>query len=296
MSDCGQYALVVIAFVGSVFSPYYHWAGRRDPENHVAFNVALYGPQGACWAMTERGRARLARSADGLQIGGSSLRFDGTALHIAFDEMALPWPGQRLLPKHISGRIRIVPDAVTTDIFALDPAGHHQWAPRMPAGRATVETDAFPGGGWSGHGYHDSNWGDRPLESDFAGWDWARGRTADGGSVILYDARLRDGTGRHLALRLAEGGLSPIAATDRQELPRGFWGVRAGISCDSGAVPTLVQALEDSPFYRRGLVRTALAGEEVEMMQESLDCRRLANPAVRLMLPFRMPRRTGTQL
>ena len=35
--------LTIIAFVGSVFSPYYHWSGRAEPENHVAINVALYG-------------------------------------------------------------------------------------------------------------------------------------------------------------------------------------------------------------------------------------------------------------
>ena len=284
---------MVIAFIGSVFSPYYHWAGRREPENHVAFNVALYGPGGACWSMTERGRGSLSRGPEGLRIGGSSLHLDGAALHIDFDEMALPWPGQRLLPRRISGSIRLVPDAVTHDIFALDPAGHHHWAPRMPAGRVTVEADAVPGGGWSGHGYHDSNWGDRPLESDFAGWDWARGRTAAGDTLILYDARLRDGTDRHLALRLTDGALTPVPVLPRQELPRGFWGVRAGIGCDSDDVPTLVQALEDSPFYRRGLVQTALSGEKLKMMQESLDCRRLASPLVRLMLPFRMPRRVG---
>ena len=38
-------ALTLIAFVGSVFSPYYAWARRRgqaDAENHCALNLALY--------------------------------------------------------------------------------------------------------------------------------------------------------------------------------------------------------------------------------------------------------------
>ena len=30
-SDCGQFALTVIAFVGSVFSPYYHWVVPQGP-------------------------------------------------------------------------------------------------------------------------------------------------------------------------------------------------------------------------------------------------------------------------
>jgi hypothetical protein len=58
LSDCGRYGLSVIAFVGSVFSPYYHWAGRRDPDDHVCINVALYRPGGNRWSMTERGRGR----------------------------------------------------------------------------------------------------------------------------------------------------------------------------------------------------------------------------------------------
>jgi carotenoid 1,2-hydratase len=45
MSDDGQHGMTLIAFVGSVFSPYYAWArrkGQADPENHCALNVAIY--------------------------------------------------------------------------------------------------------------------------------------------------------------------------------------------------------------------------------------------------------------
>ena len=45
VSDDRRHGLTVIAFVGSVFSPYYAWTGRRDPLNHCAVNVALYGPR-----------------------------------------------------------------------------------------------------------------------------------------------------------------------------------------------------------------------------------------------------------
>ena len=31
MSDDGQHGLTIIAFLGSVFSPYYAWSGRGDP-------------------------------------------------------------------------------------------------------------------------------------------------------------------------------------------------------------------------------------------------------------------------
>ena len=46
-SEDGQFGLTIIAFIGSVFSPYYAWSGRRDPLNHCAVNVALYGERGA---------------------------------------------------------------------------------------------------------------------------------------------------------------------------------------------------------------------------------------------------------
>ncbi|HTW26804.1 MAG TPA: carotenoid 1,2-hydratase, partial [Acetobacteraceae bacterium] len=46
----------VIAFIGSVFSPYYAWARRRgaaDPHAYCAVNVLLHGPARR-WTMTER--------------------------------------------------------------------------------------------------------------------------------------------------------------------------------------------------------------------------------------------------
>ena len=60
LSDDGESGLTIIAFIGSVFSPYYAWARRKGdagPENHVAVNVALYGKGGKRWSMTERGRS-----------------------------------------------------------------------------------------------------------------------------------------------------------------------------------------------------------------------------------------------
>ena len=78
LSDDGAHALTLIAFIGSVFSPYYAAARRRapaDPEQHVAFNVALYGAGTDRWAMTERGRQHLQRDADHLRIGPSGLHW-----------------------------------------------------------------------------------------------------------------------------------------------------------------------------------------------------------------------------
>ena len=62
ISEDGAYGLTIIGFVGSVFSPYYKASGRGDPENHASINVALYGPRGSRWCMTERPRTRLTRT------------------------------------------------------------------------------------------------------------------------------------------------------------------------------------------------------------------------------------------
>ncbi|NBN76698.1 carotenoid 1,2-hydratase [Microvirga tunisiensis] len=288
----------MIVFIGSVFSPYYHWSGRRAPENHVAVNVALYGGRRQAWAMTERSRQALARKADRLVIGRSSLATSETGLTLDFDEIALPWPGQRLWPARIRGRLTLVPALASgrgnARSFDLDPAGHHIWMPVFPRARITVESDSFPEGGWQGEAYHDFNAGDRPLETDFLGWDWARGVDDAGVTRIVYDAVLRDGGTRRLGLVAGPAGtLEAFDLPDRQPLPRGGWGVRGGIPCDGPGAPERLRKLEDTPFYTRSLVRTQLQGTDVSMVHETLDCRRLSSPVVRLMLPFRMPRAPG---
>ena len=282
----------MIAFVGSVFSPYYHWSGRKDPENHVAINVALYGPSGNAWAMTERGRSSLTRSRTGLCIGNSRLLYSSGGLEIVFEEMVLPWPGQRLLPARMSGRIVVEPDIENNRFHELDPDGHHIWRPVFPRARISVLSDCLAEGGWRGEAYHDFNAGDRPVEADFQGWDWARGRSGGETATILYDAVLKDGRRHAIGLTYADDGRSHcFSPPPRNPLPAGLWGVRGGIACDATASPQLVRRLEDTPFYNRALVRTSLSGEPVTMVHETLCCRRLANPLVRLMLPFRMPRR-----
>jgi carotenoid 1,2-hydratase len=54
-----------------------------------------------------------------------------------------------------------------------------------------------------------------------------------------------------------------------------------------------VRTFEDTPFYARSLLAATLDGETVQPVHESLSLRRFRNPLVRLMLPFRMPRRIG---
>jgi carotenoid 1,2-hydratase len=53
----------------------------------------------------------------------------------------------------------------------------------------------------------------------------------------------------------------------------------------------VLATLEDTPFYVRSLLRTDLLGEKVTAVHESLDIPRVVSLPVRMMLPWRMPRR-----
>ena len=75
-----RFGLTIIAFIGSVFSPYYKLSGRARPDNHCAINVSLCGPRGGAWAMTERGEHRVRRDADHFAVGPSALSWDGDTL------------------------------------------------------------------------------------------------------------------------------------------------------------------------------------------------------------------------
>ncbi|MEL6544204.1 MAG: carotenoid 1,2-hydratase, partial [Myxococcota bacterium] len=118
LSDDGSYGITLIGFIGSVFSPYYAWSDWREPEDHVAMNVALYGKFGR-WAMTERGRHSLQRDGDHLQIGPSSMRWESDGLTISVDEISCP------LPRKLRGRIRVRPHWTNPLGFAIRP--EHNW-------------------------------------------------------------------------------------------------------------------------------------------------------------------------
>jgi carotenoid 1,2-hydratase len=290
MSDCGRFGVTVIAFVGSVFSPWYHWSGRREPENHVAINVALYSVHANRWAMTERGRASLARTAESFTVGPSSLRWIGGDLVIRFDEIAIPRPPSQFIPRRMRGQIRLAPGVSNSRVFSLHHNGRHHWQPVAPLARIAVEIEGRDGPGWEGEGYFDANWGSEPLEAGFRHWDWSRGSMGDS-ATILYDATRADGSEQLLGLRFSAGGIDEFAPPPRQRIARGFWGVEMFTRCDEGAKPHLVRALEDGPFYTRSLVETTIAGERIRMMHESYSGRRYSSPLVKLMLPVRMPRR-----
>jgi carotenoid 1,2-hydratase len=266
-----------------VFSPYYFWRGRRDPEDHVCINVALYGPRSR-WSMTERGRDAMSRDATSFTVGPSALRWDGTGLTVEIDETAVPHL------RRIRGRVRIDPVALNPRAFPLDAAGRHMWRPIAPAARATVEMDR-PSGRWSGAGYLDMNWGAEPIEAAFHRWDWSRASLGAGRSAILYDATRMDGGQLSLGLRFdAAGRLEELPPPPRVPLPRTLWRVDRWVQADSADAVREAKRLEDSPFYARAELRTRLFGEDGHAVHETLDADRFATRWVKALLPWRMPR------
>ncbi|WP_147079031.1 carotenoid 1,2-hydratase [Methylobacterium haplocladii] len=283
MSEDGRQGLTIIAFIGSVFSPYYTWDRHQDPFDHCAVNVVLYGERANRFAMTERRRSQLSRDAEHIAIGPSSLAWDGTELTIRIDERSSP------IPRAIRGTVRVRPNGITQSPFTLDTHGEHRWWPMAPSSRIEVALDK-PSMSWTGTGYFDTNDGDRPLAESFSRWTWCRADLKDG-AAILYDVERRDGSGQNLSLHFGRDGsrreIRPPLAAD---LPATrLWRIPRPTRSDDGRAQ-VVRTFEDTPFYARSLLSATLVGEAVRPVHESLVLDRFMNPVVRLMLPFRMPR------
>jgi carotenoid 1,2-hydratase len=288
LSDDGRHGLTVIAFVGSVFSPYYALArslGHGDPDNFCALNVALYGEGGKRWAMTERGRGQVSRSRDEYTLGPSRVRWDGRALVVDIDEIGVP------IPRRIRGRVRVEPEGLCRFIAPLDEAGRHHWGPIAPCARIEVELEQ-PRLRWRGHAYLDSNEGSEPVDRAFIDWDWSRATMAGGDTAVIYDVRPRQGGERVIAQRFGrDGSARPFEAPPRHRLPTSMWRIPRQVRGDAVDPPQLLATLEDTPFYVRSKISSTLLGERLTSIHETLDVPRVVSLPVRLMLPWRMPRR-----
>lgn len=289
LSDDGEMGVTLIAFVGSVFSPYYALArrlGRADPEHHCALNVAIYDRSKKRWTMTERGRGQVARTDSTFTVGPSALAWDGTALIIHVDEVTVPFP------RRMRGTIRVLPAFCTGNRVVLDAHARHTWMPLAPRARVEVALHE-PAWRWSGEGYMDANAGSAPLEEAFARWTWSRARAGDR-TAILYDVTARDGTSRALAFEVNGADvITPAEPPPPLALPRTLWGLPRATRAHEGVrdPPRIVRTLEDAPFYARSSVATRWRGEPAIAMHESLSLDRFRAPWVQMLLPFRMPRR-----
>lgn len=287
VSNDGAHGLTIIAFIGSVFSPYYSWSKERDPFDHCAINVALYGPRKNRWAMTERGRRVVSIDRETFGIGPSRLHWEGDALVIEIDETTAP------IPSPLRGRVRVSPAFVNEKEFTIDAEGRHRWRPVAP--RAHV--DAIferPDLSWTGHGYLDTNRGDEPLERAFQYWDWSRAALHNGETAILYNTDLWTGTKKHLALRFdPNGALTEFAPPPIAHLPATkIWRIARRTRSDDCNAARVVRTFEDTPFYSRSIIESRLLNATCEAVHETFSGARFRSPIVKAMLPFRMPRLT----
>lgn len=232
------------------------------------------------WCMTERSDQTLQRDARSLSIGPSRLRWQGQDLLVTLDEWAVPWP------RKLRGELCLMPAVGPATEFDLDAAGHHRWQPVAPRARIAVDLSS-PGWRWQGDAYLDHNRGDRPLERDFAHWQWQRQQASDGlGSRIDYVTQPRQGPARALHLSIGrDGRLQTLDPPATHTLSSTAWGIdRTG----HGPPPLAVAGtLESGPFYARTLLQDADGRLAVH---ESLSLDRFQQRWVQGLLPFRMPR------
>lgn len=284
MNADGSCGIVIIAFIGSVFSPYYFRARRRgdaDPQDHVAINVGLYGPRRNLWAMTERSRRSLERDGTLFRVGPSHLAWRDGRLEIDIHERSAP------LGLRISGRVVVEPAFLNSRHFLLDAGGRHHWRPIAPDARISVELNR-PRLRWQGDGYVDTNAGERALEDDFARWNWSRA-ARQSETLITYAVTQVDGQDRALALSFDESGaICERELPAESQLPGTLWQVDRPARSHASSV--LLRTLEDTPFYARSVLSARDDDEQFLMMHESLDLERFRSRWVRTLLPFRMPR------
>ncbi len=279
----------MIAFVGSVFSPTYFRARRRDtdvdPADHCGFNVVIHGPGGDAWAFSEYGRADVERGPDHFVVGRNRIERDDGGLTVTIDERTSPWG------RALRGTLRIDVDDFSPHRFTLDAAGRHQWWPVAPSARVRVEL-SHPALRFTGAGYHDTNSGTEALEHAFAKWTWSRSSDSEGTS-ILYDVTPRDGDERRIGVRIGSGPpggsnrLTTIDAEHGVDLGRSRWGLERHTRVAEGGEAQLIRPLVDAPFYARSLFRTTVGERSVVGVHEIVDLDRFVRKTTQLMLPFR---------
>ncbi len=284
MSDDGRHAIVIIAFVGSVFSPYYKLSGRGRPFDHCAMNVVLYSGLDSRWAMTERGEGSVDFGARACRIGPSKASWNGRELIFSIDERACP------IPFPVQGEVRAALPHVLGTEYQIDHRGGHWWRPVSPSCQVEVDLKS-PDLKWSGQGYLDANHGDEPLEDGFEYWDWRRSPTPDGGSAIAYNVTTADGRKRDLALRISADGVAGHQPVEPETSvhPTLLW--RMPRRTTATARPRVLATLEDTPFYSRSILQLPIDGAPARAVHETLSAPRLRAGWVTHLLPYRMPRR-----
>lgn len=286
ISDDGEYACSLIVFVGSVFSWRYAKArqkGPADPMDFCAINLALYRPHKKHWALSEWPRDQVRRGPGDLVLGRNQISWRDGILDVQIDDRSAPFA------RPLKGHLILYPEQLFAERYPLDLAGHHYWRPIAPSARVTLDFKQ-PALRFSGEAYWDSNFGTRPLEKDFSGWNWSRSNLSQG-SAVIYDVERRLGPPLRLAkIFTKDGQVQNLEAPDGRDLPKGFWAESRATRVQSGGDAQVLRNLESSPFYARSLISTQLLGQSVTAVHESLSLDRFRKAWVQRLLPFRTRR------
>lgn len=284
--DC-QWGIVAIALVGNPFSPGYARARRRPPAralDHSALNVAIYGPGGRLWVLSERVLERSHLTASSVRFGASELRWDASRLTVDLNDETAPFG------RSVRGTIVFHPSGPPTDTdFSLDPAGLHRWWPVFPEGRVDVRLEQ-PDIRFTAKAYLDTNCGRAPLEEGFSCWTWSRAHDAEGTSVT-YDVTTRSGTCSSIAVRFDQRGqVEELEGLGSSVLPTTRWRLARSARGDRECDARIVRELEDTPFYARSLAAMSVRKRPVVAVHETLSLDRFSATWVQFLLGFRMRR------
>lgn len=248
--------------------------------------------------MTERSQPGVTRKVDNYTIGPSRLSFyrdksQYGVMQIDINEVTVP------IPRLLQGRITVQLGNLSDKHYRLDKEGHHHWWPVSPASAVEVQFEK-PACSWHGHAYLDTNWGDRPLEEDIDYWCWSRFQNKQQ-TLIHYDVFYKGNDAyrlpacepdKGLAIRVNNDGTSTTdTPPSLKKLKKTNWQMTRHARSESNL--KLVSTLEDSPFYSRSLIETTIDNESLMGICESVSLQKFRKPIVQMMLPFRMPRRTG---
>jgi len=235
--------------------------------------------------MTERGPRHVQRDATHFQIGPSDLHWNGQSLEIRIKERSLPF-GQK-----VTGHVKVFPEQLFHYSVGLDQQKKHRWGPIAPTSRIEVALQE-PNISWQGHAYLDSNEGDEPINRPFKDWDWARALLKDQSTAVVYDVREKNGHENLLALKFkSDGQVEDFEIGSRQALPLTLWKIQRHLRSDKNNL-SVIQDLEDTPFYSRSILKGHWLGEDLVCMHETLNVPRFSSMVVQMMLPWRMPRIT----
>ena len=282
LSDDGTKAVSVIAFIGSVFSPWYSWSGRKNPHDFCSINIVTYG-KGGRWTMTERRERHVKLTENSFRVGPSKLEWDGKKLVLEFSEITIPHFDK------IEGCITVTPESVNDLEVLLKPDGTHIWRPFSPISRIEIKTNK-KGWSWHGNAYLDGNFGTRALEQDFNYWTWSRLPFKDK-CLTFYDADLVDGSSTNIALRFNKNGsVEEVEAPPLKPISKTKWLIKRVARSDREFSPYQSRALLDAPFYSRSELVTQIDKEKTTGVHETLDMKRFTNPLIKPLLCAKIPR------